>query len=187
MSKKRRPAAKKGEVSNPVRARARARPVPERATAPEATPKNAGGRPSSYSPEIAEAICNHITDGRSLRSFCQGVGAPNKTTVLRWLKEHEGFREAYQVARTLQADMLVDELLDIADQAQDPNRGRLRIDARKWIAARLAPKKYGDKTEIDGRLQLEVTPEPKAPSKEVGQSWAARYRKGLKGHASATA
>ena len=177
MSKGRRPAAKKGGVSNPVRARARAKP----AIAAEAAPKkNSGGRPSSYGPEVAAAICNHISEGRSLRSFCQGEGAPHKTTVLRWLKEHDEFREAYQVARELQADMLADEVIDIADQADDANIARLKIDARKWTAAKLAPKKYGDKTELDGKVQLEdVTPRPTLPSREAMDEDLRKFRQAV--------
>lgn len=34
---------------------------------------------------------------------------------------------------------------------------RLRVDARKWIASKLKPKKYGDKTEVEhtGKVSLE--------------------------------
>ena len=146
--------------------------------APNATAKkNAGGRPSSYSPELADAICSHIAGGRSLRSFCQADGAPNKTTVLRWLQNDEEFARKYALARELQADMLADEVIDVADQADDANLGRLKVDARKWTAARFAPKKYGDRTELGGKVQIEdlTPPEPKAPPRDALEAYAAKY------------
>jgi len=37
-------------------------------------------------------------------------------------------------------------------------RSRLRVDARKWAAARLAPKKYGDRLEHDHKGGLDFRP-----------------------------
>lgn len=78
------------------------------------------------------------------------------------------------MAREDQADTLADEILEIADESENDtyevdlgdgviiqkenrevvNRSRLRVDARKWVAAKLKPKKYGDysrnETEITG-------------------------------------
>jgi hypothetical protein len=169
-----------GEVSNPVRARARAtaatRPAGPEFEAPTAA-KNVGGRPSSYSPELAEAICEHIAGGRSLRSFCQAEGAPNKTTVLRCVRDNQQFAQMYALAREVQADMLADECIDIADQAGEVNIARLRIDTRKWTAAKLAPKKYGDKTELGGKVEIEdvTPPEPRLPPKDAIAAWGAKY------------
>src|SRR6266478_7225231 len=55
-------------------------------------------------------------------------------------------------ARAAQADLFFKECLEIADRGKDGEnesqariqRDRLRVDTRKWMAARLAPKKYGD-------------------------------------------
>lgn len=77
---------------------------------------------------------------------------PGTSTVYRWLADKPEFRELYARAREDQADTLADEIIDIADQkdgeADTPdsvNRARLRVDARKWIASKLKPKRYGDK------------------------------------------
>lgn len=123
----------------------------------------AGGRPSDFTQEIADEICERLSRGESLRAI---TGAdrddfmPGQTTVYRWLDENEEFRKQYARARELQADHYAEEIVDIADgrddwkptadeaaQAivRDPQRDRLRIDARKWVASKLAPKKYGDK------------------------------------------
>jgi hypothetical protein len=71
-------------------------------------------------------------------------------TVFRWLadEERQTFREQYARAREEQAECLADEIVGIADgdnEDADPQRDKLRVDARKWVAAKLKPKKYGDK------------------------------------------
>jgi hypothetical protein len=134
----------------------------------------AGGRPSIYTEELAAEICERIANGESLRRVCLDERMPPAGTVCRWLAEakHIGFREQYAKARERQADAIFDEALDIADDGsndwmQDKNpdnpgyklngehvqRSRLRIDTRKWIAGKLNPKKYGEKstTEITGK------------------------------------
>ena len=55
------------------------------------------------------------------------------------------FAEQYARAREVQAETLADEIVSIADEDGDPQRQRLRVDARKWVASKLKPKRYGDK------------------------------------------
>lgn len=100
---------------------------------------------------------------------------PNKKTVLRWLGHHEEFSAQYARAREDQADSLAEECLDIADNASndwmernDPNnpgwvangehtqRSRLRLDARKWFASKVAPKKYGEKLDLSHSGTIET-------------------------------
>lgn len=66
-------------------------------------------------------------------------------TVFRWLAEQEKFQEQYTRARETQADAIADEIIQIADDATDPAKARVQIDARKWYAGKVKPKKYGDK------------------------------------------
>lgn len=122
------------------------------------------GRPSSFTQQTADVICDGLIEGRSLRSICADENMPNAATVCRWLAVNEGFREQYARAREVQADTLFDEILDIADDSSGDRkivgrdgeerevcdtefvqRARLRVDARKWMAGKLQPKKYGDK------------------------------------------
>lgn len=137
------------------------------------------GRPSEYSPEKADLICERLIDGESLRSICLDDDMPAGSTVCRWLANNEEFRKQYALAREAQADTLADEMLDIADdgtndwmerQGKDGETGRLeyngdhvqrsrlRIDARKWLASKMAPKKYGDKIDVEhgGALKVEL-------------------------------
>lgn len=133
---------------------------------------------STYTVAIADRICQRIACGESLNKICKGKGMPDMATVLRWLGKHENFCGKYARAREVQADTLADQILDIADEGindtytdDDGNertnhdviaRSRLRVDARKWYASKLAPKKYGEmvKQEItgagDGPLTVEI-------------------------------
>lgn len=119
------------------------------------------GRPTSFTQEVADLICDKIAEGESLRKICDSEEMPNKATVFRWLAANEEFSDQYARARESQADTLFDEVLAIADQydsATDKidvdhiNRARLRIDARKWMAGKLRPKKYGEKLQVEGDL-----------------------------------
>lgn len=118
------------------------------------------GRPSDYSPELAERVCNEMAGGLSLRKVCLLEWAPDKRTILRWLTAHEAFRTQYADACEARLDHMADEVLDISDATQNDvvvvdgvervnneviNRSRLRVDSRKWLLSKMAPKKYGDR------------------------------------------
>ena len=123
------------------------------------------GRPSSFTDEKADTICDRLASGESLVAICASDEMPSTVTVFRWLAANESFRCKYARAREAQADVLFDEILDIADEkSRDTikgksgedipdnewiSRSRLRIDARKWMAGKLRPKVYGDKLELE--------------------------------------
>lgn len=106
------------------------------------------GRPSDYSENLADEICERIADGESLRAICRDAAMPNKSTVFRWLATNKGFQDQYATSKEEQAESHADDLKDIADNCTDPQKARLQIDVRKWIASKLKPKKYGDKMEV---------------------------------------
>ena len=72
------------------------------------------GRPSDYSAEIADTICDRLAGGESLRAICADAGMPDRATVSRWLARYEEFRDLYGCAREWQAECLVDKILEIA-------------------------------------------------------------------------
>lgn len=132
---------------------------------------------STYTEEMANIICERIANGESLKAMCEEDGMPDKSTVFRWLTANESFRDNYARAREAQADALFDDILSIADDgrndwmerkdAEDENMGwrengealrrsQLRIDARKWMAGKLRPKKYGEKLDIEQKTTHEV-------------------------------
>ena len=120
------------------------------------------GRPSDYSLELATLICAKMGEGESVRSICRGDDMPALSTVFRWLAAHHEFQEQYARAMDARATLLAEEILEISDDSSgdavtDPETGavrmdaefvaraRLRVDSRKWLAARMSPRKYGDK------------------------------------------
>ncbi len=102
-------------------------------------------RPSSYTQETADIICERVAMGVSLHRICADETMPPEQTVYRWLNDFEAFRENYERARDRRADRFADEIIEIVDEEDDPARARGRMDARKWAASKLQPKKYGDK------------------------------------------
>lgn len=118
------------------------------------------GRPSDYSDTIATSICALLASGEPLTVICKAADFPSVSTVYRWLQANSTFRDMYVRAREDQADTLADQIVAIADEqaevikedgsAFDPDvqRDRLRVEARKWVAAKLKPKKYGEKLEL---------------------------------------
>lgn len=88
-----------------------------------------------------------------------------------WLQRHEDFMQQYARAREIQAELLAEEVIEIADDSSgdvivvddDGNeqtnhervaRSRLRVDARKWYASKLSPKRYGDRIQHDQKITI---------------------------------
>jgi hypothetical protein len=93
---------------------------------------------------------------------------PDRSTVIRWTYANEAFRAAYARARADLVEFWADELVEISDDGTNDRRtdadgvervdfdhiqrSKLRVDARKWLMAKLVPKTYGDRTahEVSG-------------------------------------
>lgn len=130
------------------------------------------GRPEKYTDELALKILEEIsTTHKSLKKICKDNGLA-VSTLLIWLRDNKEFSILYARAKESQADLLADEILSIADKERELietvttgegayktkkdniARSRLQVDARKWLASKLKPKKYGDtnqseKTDIE--------------------------------------
>ena len=104
------------------------------------------GRPSTYTQEMGDLICDKLTEGVSLRKLCKSDEFPNASTVYVWLDRFPSFAEQYARAREAATEDMLEDILEIADdpliEVQDK---RVRIDTRKWAMGKLKPKKYGDK------------------------------------------
>lgn len=119
-----------------------------KASKPEAPAKR--GRPCTFNPVLAERICARLAAGESLSAICDEEGMPAKSTVTGWaVQDVEGFAAQYARAREAQAEHYAEEIVSIADTEPDYNKARVRIDARKWTASKLLPKRYGDRVELN--------------------------------------
>lgn len=113
-------------------------------------------------PSILEAIANGAALSTAIKSASP---SPSYAWAKLQLRTDPELKLAYQQAVEDRADRLAEELLEIADTPMPegldgPGRSawvqcqRLRVDVRKWAAAKLKPKTYGE------RLDLSVTQEP---------------------------
>lgn len=140
-------------------------PPPKKGMPKAEVPKKPRGRPTMFTQEIADLICEALAEGHSLRSICKADNMPNKGSVFRWLAANEIFRDQYTRAREAQADCLFDDMLAIADDGLNDTylddegkqrvdhdhiqRSKLRVETRKWMAGKLRPKVYGDKVDVN--------------------------------------
>jgi hypothetical protein len=112
---------------------------------------------TTYKPALAAKLCAALAAGESgkdsLRSVCKLPGMPSRATVYRWLEESTEFQALYAKATTQRADGYIDEIVEIADTAPGTKSGiakaKLRIYAREKYAAKIAPRKYGEKIDVN--------------------------------------
>lgn len=120
-----------------------------------------------FTKELFETICNQIANSdKGLVSICKEHDL-NANSFYEWIAKDKELGDKYACARELQAEYLADQIIEIADNtAKDTihveneaggydmpnhewiNRSKLRVDARKWKASKLAPKKFGDKIDV---------------------------------------
>ncbi len=108
------------------------------------------GRPTLYTEELAEEICQRVALGETLMQIAQADGMPHRSTVWLWQEENPEFFDMLQRAREWQAISFVDEIIELADDPeleQSHERiqaTKLRIDTRKWIASKYGKAIFGD-------------------------------------------
>lgn len=107
-------------------------------------------RPRPTDPGIVDRICSGLIEGKSIKEVCDPQDMPHWTEVYKEMAKDRSsdFTTAIAHAREAQQEAIIDSTVDLADKAtiEDVNVVKLRIWARQWRAAKLAPKKYGDKT-----------------------------------------
>lgn len=133
--------------------------------------KNLAGRPLEYTKEIGDIICERIaTHSLGVKRLCaKYYDMPAETTIQRWRYRIPEFRLQYAQAKMIQADLLAEECLEIADDSSGDGRltedgktmidgefvarSRLRVDTRKWLASKLLPRQYGDKSLLEQKTE----------------------------------
>lgn len=117
--------------------------------------RRVGRRPDLDTPAVRDSILRRIADGQPLVHVCADKEMPSVETVHRWRREDAEFAEAFEGARQDSADKLADEIITLADESMtavdkvQAQAYRLRVDARKWCAAKLKPQSYGDRQQIE--------------------------------------
>ena len=102
-----------------------------------------------WSETMITDICDHLASGKSILEIGALKGYPSAASIYREMHRNEDFATAIARAREAQQDHEADQCVRMADQAtaEDWQLVKLRIWARQWRAAKLAPKRYGDRVE----------------------------------------
>lgn len=136
----------------------------------------ATGRPSKYTPEIAQSIIEQLSEGVPLRVICRQDGMPAWRTVYDWIDRDEELSAHIARARLLGFDAIAEECLDIADDsskdyretdkgpvydAEHVQRSKLRVETRLKLLASWASSKYGNRQQIEATINdyTNMTPE----------------------------
>jgi hypothetical protein len=119
------------------------------------------GRPTKYTANFAHEFCEMVAvTSKGVKTLCkENPHWPNSDTIYSWLAKYKQFSDLYARAKRQQIEVIVDEILTIADDSsidsvindegrlvvdhEHINRAKLRIDTRKWLAAKLVPRLYG--------------------------------------------
>ena len=118
-------------------------------------------QPSQALAELCEWVETRGSEGH-LMAFTRAKGFAY-TSTRDWIDAEPSRSIAYAKARERRADVIAEELVAIADAepgrtpagAVDPAavaHQRLRVETRRWAASKLAPRRYGDKVEIDAKV-----------------------------------
>lgn len=163
----------------------------------------ARGRPSTFTREIGDRICDLLSEGMTLRQVSRHDGMPGESTIRAWAKNdvgkeiegYEGFFAHYTRARQVGWEAMAEETIDIADDGSNDwmlregkteyngdavARARLRVDTRKWLVGKSLPKIYGDKTILAGDEENPIRTETKIGDKELARQIAFILARGMK-------
>lgn len=115
-------------------------------------------RPTGFSETLAAEICRRLADGELLCDICRPTHMPSRDTVRRWQSENGPFSSQYAAARDQQADALAEEAIHIARAADAGTVTvcRLQIDTIKWLTAKIAPRRYGEKVVPDAAATVSI-------------------------------
>lgn len=124
-------------------------------------PRKGEGRPSLYTKELGDSVCEGIANGWSLRTVCNEEDMPALTTVFKWIREIPEFTQQYASATSERTEAHSESLLEMGDDAigkaqdVDPKSAgavvqayKLKADNLKWSMSKMKPKKYGDKVDV---------------------------------------
>lgn len=132
-------------------------------------PDKKNGRPGhlrrvKYTKKLGRHVAEQIVLGKSLKTLCAtDPEFPALQTVMKWAMNPEHhFAALYEDARRKQNELMMDDVIDIADSTDNENAAgnKLRIETRKWMASKIQSEKYGDKQQIvgagGGEIQIAV-------------------------------
>lgn len=119
------------------------------------TKKAGKGRPTAYTPELGDLVCDGIISGLSLKKICMDDALPTSRTVFTWLRTYPDFLHNYDRAKEDQAKTMVEDALDIADnECIEPSHKKIMVDTRKWASSKYDRKRFGEHQVIDTSVTI---------------------------------
>lgn len=119
------------------------------ATDVSTVPSRPVGRPSKYTPEVADAICEEMIAGRDLLDICKDEHMPSRSSVYRWMTAHPEFEAQCARAREGMADVELHALKKLANDCTEANVNstRVKLNHFQWRLMKIAPRTYGEKVQ----------------------------------------
>lgn len=118
------------------------------------------GRPSKYSEELAQEICDRMVEGEDLATIAKDPNMPSRVTLWRWQAEKPDFEAGIARAREALAEHdahMIGEIARTTTKAT-AEADRVRLAAYQWLASKRAPKRWGDKIGIDAKVEVQSGP-----------------------------
>ena len=146
-------------VNNPRRRPGETKTAARQRLIAKASRKGIGGRPTLYSPELADQILTHITIGDTVKEAAERFKI-NPDTVWEWMHRYPDFREGYERAREARGNAWAEQIIHISDDLKDEAKSRdVRIKSRQWVIARTS-QTFADKPQVEITQNiLQMTPE----------------------------
>jgi hypothetical protein len=120
------------------------------------------GRPTEYTEALARRIIIRLADGEGLNKICKPISMPAESMVREWvIDDVGGFAAKYARGRDIGLDVRAERLGQTASSAQGKDGAgvqavRLMVDTEKWYLSKLAPKRYGDRLNLDVEAKVEI-------------------------------
>jgi hypothetical protein len=113
-----------------------------------------------FSQEVADIICERMIEGEDLVTICKDEGMPSRATVYRWMAENPAFETQCARAREGLADHDAHQIAQIAENCTEgtAQSSRVKLAALQWLAAKRSPKRWGDKIELDAKVEVTSGP-----------------------------
>lgn len=114
-------------------------------------------RSDDFNEEVFSQILHRMENGEAVTAICRDQSLPEYSVFASWVNSSPERFHRYARARQIQADYYADETVEIADNETNMIRARNRMDARRWFASKVAPKKYGDRIQNEINAHISQT------------------------------
>lgn len=122
--------------------------------------------------KLISAVIEEVFEGQLLSAVLTRYGIP-RSKFYKAITDYPSLNSYYLLSQQSRGELYVDEIVNIADTEIDPQRARVQIDARKWYASKVIPKKYGDRLDLNVSGSIDIA---SALAAAKARALPARYR-----------